>query len=299
MPIDIGIATKRTDGSVAHRRQELSYSSIKFMTTVLALDAAWTAAQPSGVALVQTGSTGWHCIGLAPSYAEFFAQAEGKATVWSSRVFVGTQPDVPRMLDAATSLAGESVDIVTLDMPVATLPFSSRRVADDIISAKFGSRWCSTHTPSATRPGPLSARLSSAFHDNGYELTTTSMPSAKPKRLIEVYPHLALLSLLRLDRRLPYKVGKSTKYWPHLSIRDRIITLLNQFNSIYAAIENVFGSLGFALPLPEDVPSLAYLKRYEDALDALVCAWVGVEYFNPELSLLAMKKGPFGARATS
>ena len=32
------------------------------------------------------------------------------------------------------------------------------------------------------------------------------------------------------------------------------------------------------LPEPVAVKSLAALKRYEDALDALVCAWVGVEY---------------------
>jgi predicted RNase H-like nuclease len=30
------------------------------------------------------------------------------------------------------------------------------------------------------------------------------------------------------------------------------------------------------LPDAARVPSLAHLKRYEDALDALVCAWVGV-----------------------
>src|SRR5688572_30590831 len=98
------------------------------MTTILALDAAWTATQPSGVALVQNEPAGWRRVALAPSYDEFFAQAEGKTTDWESRAFGGAQPDVPRLLDAAQSLASEPVDLVTLDMPVATLPFSSRRV---------------------------------------------------------------------------------------------------------------------------------------------------------------------------
>ena len=248
------------------------------MITILALDAAWTATEPSGVALVQDGPAGWRCVALVPSYGEFFAQAEGRATDWSSRAFGGTQPDVPRLLAAARALAGEPVDLVTLDMPVATLPFSSRRVADEMVSAEFGSRWCSTHTPNTKRPGPLGTYLSSALRARGYELATTATLAAEAKRLVEVYPHPALLSLLQRPRRVPYKVSKSKKYWPHLDVRGRIAALLGEFNSIYLAIEKVFGPFGFNLPSPEDVPNLACLKRYEDALDAMVCAWVGVEY---------------------
>ena len=33
-----------------------------------------------------------------------------------------------------------------------------------------------------------------------------------------------------------------------------------------------------ALPGPNSCKTLAGLKSYEDALDALVCAWVGTEY---------------------
>jgi predicted RNase H-like nuclease len=248
------------------------------MTTLVALDAAWTATEPSGVALVQGGPAGWRCVAVAPSYDDFLAQAKGEATDWFSRKFTGTQPDVPRLLDAARSLAGEPVDLIPLDMPVATGPITSRRVADDMISAEFGSRWCSTHTPSATRPGPLGARLSSVIRASGYEIATTATPAGETKRLVEVYPHPALLSLLQRDRRVPYKVGKSRKYWPLLDVGDRIAALLEELNAIYLAIEQVFSPLGFDLPTPGDVPSLAHLKRYEDALDALVCAWVGVEY---------------------
>ncbi|HEX9736150.1 MAG TPA: DUF429 domain-containing protein [Thermoanaerobaculia bacterium] len=248
------------------------------MTTILALDAAWTPSEPSGVALVKDGPAGWRCLALAPSYDEFFAQAEGGATDWLNRTFCGTLPDVPRLLYAARALAGEPVDIVTLDMPVATQRFSSRRVADDAISAEFGSRWCSTHTPNTARPGLLGARLSSAIFASGYELATTATAVAETKRLIEVYPHPAMLSLLQRPRRIPYKVGKSRKYWPQLMIRDRIAALLREFEAIHRALGQVFGPLSLDLPLPDDVPYLTRLKRYEDALDALVCAWVGVEY---------------------
>jgi predicted RNase H-like nuclease len=248
------------------------------MTTILALDAAWTVTEPSGVALVQDTSIGWRCVAIAPSYDDFFSQGDGKQTDWSSTTFSGTAPDVRCLLDTAQCLAREQVDLVTLDMPVATLAFSSRRMADDAISTEFGSRWCSAHTPSATRPGPLGVLLSSTFGSSGYELATTATPAAETKRLVEVYPHPALLSLLRRNLRIPYKVGKSKKYWPALNLKERIAALLGEFGSVYRAIEQVFGALGFELPAANAVSTLNRLKRYEDVLDALVCAWVGVEY---------------------
>ncbi|MCT0225626.1 hypothetical protein [Synechococcus sp. CS-1328] len=47
--------------------------------TVLGLDAAWTAHQPSGVALVQEQGQRWHCLAVAPNYASFLTCAEGRA----------------------------------------------------------------------------------------------------------------------------------------------------------------------------------------------------------------------------
>ncbi|MDW7774366.1 MAG: hypothetical protein SCH71_15885 [Desulfobulbaceae bacterium] len=39
-----------------------------------------------------------------------------------------------------------------------------------------------------------------------------------------------------------------------------------------------FGPIRFKL----DLDAESYLKRYEDALDALVCAWVGVKFLEGE-----------------
>ena len=44
---------------------------------VLGIDAAWTAHNPSGVALVQRAEQGWRCLALAPSYDAFLALAAG------------------------------------------------------------------------------------------------------------------------------------------------------------------------------------------------------------------------------
>jgi predicted RNase H-like nuclease len=96
--------------------------------------------------------------------------------------------------------------------------------------------------------------------------------------LLEVYPHPALLILLPAGYRVPYKVSKATKYWPEASPRERIERLLGLFEVILAALKREVAGIELGLPRPEAVRSRASLKRYEDALDALVSAWVGIQF---------------------
>jgi predicted RNase H-like nuclease len=63
--------------------------------------------------------------------------------------------------------------------------------------------------------------------------------------------------------------------------------LLASFEWILAGPSTHIGDIPLVLPNPSEVRSLAEFKRYEDALDALVCAWVGMEY-------LAGRAVPYG-----
>lgn len=244
--------------------------------SILAIDAAWTPTAPSGVALVVQQDEAWRCVAVAPTYNEFIAQSQGGETNWSCKGFRGSKADVPLLLRAAQRLARTTIDVVALDMPVAIQPFSGRRAADDAISAEFGSRWCSAHSPTDARPGRLGMELSVAFERAGYPLATTDEVTIPC--LIEVYPHPALLSLLKRSRRVPYKVSRSQRYWPKVTISARIAALLDEYSAIHAAVSKIFGPIGVVLPVADEVHTLSQLKRIEDALDALICAWVGVEY---------------------
>jgi predicted RNase H-like nuclease len=248
------------------------------MTLVLGIDAAWTASEPSGVALVGTQNGTPSCLAVAPSYAEFLAQAAGSSTVWSTARFAGCLPDIAHVLAAARIIAGQPVDLVAIDMPVSKQSFCSRRPADDRISKEFGSRWCAAHTPSAARPGRLGADLTAAFLQEGYSVHAVGDAWSGMQGLIEVYPHTALLSLLRRSKRVPYKVSKSARYWPGNAVPERISLLLQQFREILDALEQRLGRLPLELPREGTVGNLSRLKPYEDALDALVCAWMGLEY---------------------
>ena len=171
--------------------------------TILAIDAAWTASQHSGVALVQQRGIRWRCIALAPSYGSFIETATGIATDWSVSRFPGSEPDIPRLLEASERLAGRPVDLVTLDMPLAKTPLTTRRETDRFVSRETGNRHCAAHSLTAMRPGPLGARISEALSMAGYELATKATRSQDGHQFLEVYPHPALLSLLKRPKLVP------------------------------------------------------------------------------------------------
>ena len=97
-------------------------------------------------------------------------------------------------------------------------------------------------------------------------------------RLVEVFPHPALLTLLNRERRAPYKVSKASAYWRGASIPDRITRLLGEFANIQRGLEQHIDNMAIRLHRAADVTTLSALKPIEDALDALVCCWVGGAY---------------------
>jgi predicted RNase H-like nuclease len=173
--------------------------------------------------------------------------------------------------EAAKSLAGARVDVVAIDMPMSTNSISGYRTADRKLSSSFGAMQASTHTPNIERPGYHGERITMGFTRCGFHLGTVkgrSMPS-----IIEVFPLAGLVRLMSLSKRPAYKVTKTSRYWPGLSLPRRITRLIDNWRAIEAALRLEVGTLGF--DLPENGPSLASLKPYEDALDAVICAWIG------------------------
>ncbi len=135
------------------------------------------------------------------------------------------------------------------------------------------------HSPSSTRPGAISTNLRDELREFSYELAVNyANYFAATDSLIEVYPHPALLTLLECDYRIPYKVARRGDYWPRLTNPERINRLKENFHRIHTELAQVIQRIpDFISEIPCN-PTFASLKRYEDALDALVCAWVGARY---------------------
>lgn len=257
------------------------------MAGVLGIDAAWTEREPSGVALIEGSAGEWRCVTVAPSYASFLAQAEGVPVDWTQSS-KGSVPDTGGLVAAAEKLLGDhELVAVTVDMPLSTEPITGRRAADSAISKEYGGRGAAVHSPSAQRPGPISDQITRDFATAGFPLATCSTPAGTPHRLVEVYPHPALMTLTEESYRLPYKVSRSRRYWPGSTPAERRANLLGQFRRILSALRSEVRDIRLELPDATDAVSTAGLKRYEDSLDALVCAWVGAEY-------LAGAASPYG-----
>lgn len=249
------------------------------MDSILAIDAAWTEKEPSGVALLQKNRTTWRCVGLSPSYTQFYGLAHDKPVLWDSPP-PGGCPDIEELLNCSKiMLGGDPVDIVTIDMPVSLSPITARRPADRLVSKTFGHAGCATHSPSDVRPGKISDSLRTQFSDYGYELATAGTDPGQRKALVEVYPHPAILKLMKRSYRLPYKVSKRNKFWPTLLPDQRKVALVEVFREILDALQQHIDDIILEIPDASHMRTFTGFKRYEDALDALICGWVGIQYF--------------------
>lgn len=250
------------------------------MYSILAIDAAWTPGEPSGISLVRRLNEEWVCVALAPSYEQFYLLSEGQSVDWAMKP-KGSYPDIPKLLESCRKfLEGQLPSIITIDMPVSLQPITSRREADTKISREFGARKCSTHSPTKTRPGKISSTYTQECRKYGYEVATSETRVGTINRLIEVYPHTALLYLMHADERVKYKVSKSNKFWPKTAPEYRKTKVLAIFNEIRRQLDNKIQNI--TLPLNNDLLNMPLnaLKRYEDAIDALVCAWTGIYYID-------------------
>jgi predicted RNase H-like nuclease len=240
------------------------------MRAVLGIDAAWTLTQPSGVAVAVEKANAWHVIAAECSYQRFHARAAGQPKEARPS---GSLPDASALLASASVLCSRPIDLVAIDMPLAHLPIVGRRVSDDAVSVAYGARQCGTHSPSTLRPSVISYALRNGFEQAGYSLRTEQIASPG---LIEVYPHPALVELSGTTRRLPYKVSKARSYWPDVTPPERRARLYRQWGEIVALLKCQMVGVAAALPPLEPNASGWQVKAYEDALDAVVCAWVAI-----------------------
>ena len=240
------------------------------LRTVLGIDAAWTTKQPCGVAVVLETVDGWQLKAAQSSYHNFHVLADRQLTPELRPS--GSLPNVPTLLKTASAIAERSIDLVAVDMPLAYSQIICRRVADNEVSRKYGARYCSTHSPNALRPGLVSNTVRESFAEAGYPLQTISITTPG---LIEVYPHPALLELTNAPHRLPYKVDKSRRYWPDRGKAERERLIFQQWREIIKHLDREISGVQVMLPEPAS-GSRALLKAYEDMVDAIVCAWVGI-----------------------
>jgi predicted RNase H-like nuclease len=251
------------------------------MALILGIDAAWTKAGPSGIALLETRNGRRTVLAANSSYSEFLGDDARDHQL---------ARDATLLLQKAESIAGAVVDLVAIDMPMARTRITGRRVADNAISVAFSAQWASTHSPSEMRPGLFGERIANSFAKAGYRLATDILQVTAGQALVEVYPLVGLVRLMNAAVRPAYKVAKIAKYYrnivPPLAKEQQIERLLEAWAEIITALGREISDFHFELP-ERPLKSATKLKPYEDKLDAIICAWVGA-------CVIEKKAQPFG-----
>jgi len=243
---------------------------------VLGIDAAWTDYEPSGVALLVHTGRRWCLSRLAASYDEFC----GGRGVGAKRPDPSQAVDVQQLLKTSEQIVpGARIAVIAVDMPLARQRITTRRASDTAVSRRFGHCQCAVHSPTPARPGSTGRRLHKGFSVAGFMLATDARLTGPS--LIEVYPHVALLGLTGECRRLPYKSAKTSSYWKSQPLAVRKQRLVEEWRKILDFLRRDIDNIDLPLPDPAE-QTLQSLKRYEDALDGLICAWVGIQYLNDQ-----------------
>jgi predicted RNase H-like nuclease len=235
------------------------------MAAVLGIDAAWTKHNPSGFALIEKVGAHWRLRVAAPNI-EGFARGCGMELANEAGLDFA-------IACAEYALGGCLPDLIAVDMPLSRNPIVGRRASDRGVSSRFGAAKCATHSPSAERPGKVSDQLHEDCRRKGYRLKTATSPQS-PLALAEIYPHPALLRLMDAKERVPYKVAKTTRYWPDASLDERLLRVRGELRKIARRLDEVIAGV---LPhVDVEAPqTFSALKSVEDMIDAIVSAWIG------------------------
>ncbi|MDZ7268918.1 MAG: DUF429 domain-containing protein [candidate division KSB1 bacterium] len=249
---------------------------------ILGIDAAWTAQQPSGVALLGARKNAKpELLALGRSYEEFLAAGLHRQSDWRNRVH-GSPPAINALLAHCRKLSGALPRIIALDIPLSPQPLAGRRMCDNAVTSAYVSRGAGTHTPTARRPGPLAYALFQQLCAAGYHWHTHGVLPRQKRVFLETYPHPAIIELMQLPRRLAYKTSRRAQYWPEASPALRWRRLCRNLEALRDALAGEIKGVTSLVPAATAVRrrgGAVLLKGLEDMLDAVVCAWVGYQFW--------------------
>jgi predicted RNase H-like nuclease/ppGpp synthetase/RelA/SpoT-type nucleotidyltranferase len=211
------------------------------------LDLAWGERQPTGVAVLDEDGRLLH--------------------VASAR----TDDDIAAQVEAYV----DGPCLVAIDAPLIVTNATGNRPAEAELNQDFRKYQAGAHPSNTGKPEfavqPRGARIAARF---GLDLDPRSR---RPRRAIEVYPHPATIALFGLDQTLKYK-NKKGRTLPEM--REALLTLTRLLESLATADPPLL--LADHEPwrrLVEDVEGATRksdLRRAEDPVDAVLCAYVGL-----------------------
>ena len=213
------------------------------------VDLAWGGRNPTGVAVVD---------------------ADGRL------VHLGAVRDDTAVLEALSPYLRADC-LVAFDAPLVVTNPTGQRPAEAALNRDFRRFEAGAHPANTSKPEfaemPRAARLAGALD------LDMDPRSSSARRAIEVYPHPATVVLFRLARTLKYKAKPGRDL---ARLRSELLLLMDGIEKLgHATVPlHVEGRDGWAELRRQVVTAQrkSELRRAEDPVDAVVCAYVGL-YF--------------------
>jgi predicted RNase H-like nuclease len=208
---------------------------------------------------------------------------------WGTRAHTGLAvlDEVGRLLDLADARTDDDIAawmhtyapgpcLVAIDAPIVVTNATGSRACERLVTHHFGRHHAGTHPANtanklfaggSTRALGLATRLGLALDPR----------SPQSRRALEVFPHAAAVALFDLPhilryknkrgRTLPLLQAETTKLLDHLEALDRATPALALAgNQHWQAIRTA----------AESATTKAALRRVEDRIDAIICAYVAL-----------------------
>ncbi len=168
--------------------------------------------------------------------------------------------------------------VVAIDAPLIVRNQTGRRPCETMVSSVFGRFHAGAHSSNLSLPsfrdGPRGGRLAAML---GLDVDPGFASREPVRRAIEVYPHPATVTLFGLERVIPYKQkpGRTPD-----QRRAAILQLIEHVESLESATPPLqVRSCEEWLRAAREVAvaaTHAELNRWEDALDGVLCAYIGL-----------------------
>lgn len=166
--------------------------------------------------------------------------------------------------------------IVAIDAPLIIANSTGQRPCEKAVGQRYGARDASCHTSNLTLyPNSAAVRLAHGLEVDGFVHASAKEAGSASRIILEVYPHAALVAMFNLERIIRYKKGPIfQKHLGLLQLRDRI-SQLGRFDPPLRSTHRL------EFLLTRELQSLRgqKLKDHEDALYAVICAYLACYYW--------------------
>ncbi len=173
--------------------------------------------------------------------------------------------------DKVTEVLFDHSDIfgIAVDAPLIINNRVGQRTCERCLGSDYGSKKASCHSSNLTRyPDAAGVDLANRLTRKGY-----SHASLCDKFIIECYPHPAIIEIFGLSERILYKKGRVSIRRCGQKQLAKLISKLSKSSIVTLEIPNNLRS--FLSPERIDGLRGIALKENEDALDSIICAYIG------------------------